>query len=224
MSLEEDRTGENIDLGRPTASEMKKSTKRSRAEELALKYKELPYDQRMTKIKEEVPCSKSVAWKAIDKIDKSQKREKEPSRGGFKVLEEEHKEPEFMPSEAEQKKKEEPEKIEKREAEPKIEELTAEEVQEQLDIFRDMLRGTHQLILSKDGLLGERYGRKPEQVEQASDQLYRWLRRRYGLEDLERWDTVLLVGSYGTLIGGIIKDYIQDRRKKEKEEKKEEKK
>ena len=76
-----------------------------------------------------------------------------------------------------------------------------------------MLRGTYVLIFSQDGLLGKKYGRTEKQCEQLADMQYRWLVRRYSVEQLERFDTLLLVGAYATFLGGIAKDYIEERRK-----------
>lgn len=188
-----------------------KRTKKEQAEELALKYKDLPILEQQHKIMEEIPCSRSTALNAIKKISDSIEREKspEPQKPQFKLGEEEQKEPAYLPpSQTEAP-------IESIEPEKPMQPLTLqpEAAEEQLDLFRDMLRGMHNLILSKEGILGERYGRTQKQCEQASDQLFRWLCRRYSLEDLEKWDTILLIGSYGTLIGGIIKEYVAERRK-----------
>lgn len=201
MSLEEKPTEQ------PPEKE-KKKTKKTRAREKALQYKDLTDDQARTKIMEEVPCSRSTASKAVTWLRKKQEEEK-GEKPSLKVVPEEEKKPKFLGEE------ERPVEEIKKEERP-IEEitLTPEEAQEQLDLFKDMLRGMHLLLISKDGLLGEKYGRPEKQCVQASDQLYRWLCRRYGVEDLERWDTILLVMSYGTLVGGIVKEVIAERRKK----------
>lgn len=186
----------------------KKKTKKARARELALAYKDLPEHEARKKIREEVPCSRSTASKALTWV-KEQIKKEEAVRPSLEVVSEEEKKPEFI---------EKPEKPIKEIKPP--EEIPPEEVKEQLEIFKDMLRGLHVLLVSEEGILGKKYGRPEKQCVQASDQLYRWLSRRYGVEDLERWDTILLILSYGTLAGGILKDVVAERRKKESKSKK----
>ena len=182
-----------------------KKTKKARARELALEYKDLPYDEARAKIIEKVPCSRSTATKAL-KWFRRQEAKEAAAKPSLQVVEEKEKKPEFI-------EKPELEEIEKPAEAPPAVEIT-EEAKEQLEIFKDMLRGMHFLIISEEGILGKKYGRPKEQCAQCSDQLYRWLTRRYGVEDLEKYDTILLVLSYGTLVGGIFKDVLAERRKK----------
>ena len=215
MSLEPQKQPQPI----PTEKKEQKS-KRAQAEDLALQYKDLPYPERRTKIMELVPCSRSVAVKACKKVSRALKAEKQ-QKPSFTVKKSEEKEAPHITKPI----KGEPESLELQPAEKTIEELTPQEMQEQLDLFQDMLRGFHCLIFADGGItdLLLKAGRPEKQVKQVSDQLYRWLLRRYSVEDLEKWDTLLLVASYGTLVGGIIKDVVTNRAKKEdkKQEKKE---
>lgn len=188
----------------------KKKTKKAAARELALKYKDLPEHEARKKIREEVPCSRSTASKALTWLKEQQEKEK-AVKPSLEVVPEEEKKPEFI---------EEPEKPIKEIKPAPPEEITPEEVKEQLEIFKDMLRGLHVLLISEEGILGKKYGRPEKQCVQASDQLYRWLCRRIGVEELEKWDTILLILSYGTLAGGILKDVVAERRKKESKSKK----
>ena len=190
----------------------KKVTKYAQARALALKYKDLRYDMARTKIMEEVPCSKSVAHRAIRYLEAEEKKEK-GEKPSITIQKQEEKKPEYIEEIQPTQEKVEP-------TPQKIEEITPI-AQEQLDYFRDMLRGVHVLVVSKDGILGKKYGRETKQCTQVSDQLYRWLCRRVGVEDLERYDTILLGLSYLTLIGSIGKDVLDERRKKEAQEKKE---
>jgi len=187
----------------------KKVTKRQRARELAAKYKGMEYTEARGKIMEEIPCSRSTATKALKWFEAQQAEEAEVAPS-LKVVKEEKKEPPFLEPTEEKP-------IEEIEAKP-IEALKAEEVEEQLDLFRDMLRGLHVLILADGGVIDllTKAGRPEKQVKQVSDQLYRWLLRRYSAEDLEKFDTILLIASYGTLIGAILTEVLKKRKKEEK--------
>lgn len=187
-------------------------TKKQMAEELALKYKDLPYDQAITKIRAEIPTSKTTAHNAIKTVQAMVEKEK-AVKPSLEVEDQEKKTPEFL---------QEPVPIEeKEEIKPSITtELKPEEAAEQLELIRDMLRGVHVLLVSKEGILGEKYGRSKDQCVQVSDQLYRYLRRRISVEEFERYDTILLAISYLSLVGGVAADIIKERQKPKKEEKK----
>lgn len=88
-----------------------------------------------------------------------------------------------------------------------------------IEYVKDMLRGIHIMVLSKDGILGEKYGRSKEQVVAASDQLYRYLSKRVTVEQLENYDTAFLVLAYLPLIIGILNEFRKERAKKPKEQK-----
>lgn len=197
-----------MSLEEPTTKPQEKKSKKQQARDLALQYKTLAYHTARAKIMEEIPCSRSTATKALKWMEKQQKEEK-IAKPSLKVAEEAEKKPEFM---------EKPEEISPLEeiAATKIEEITPEEAEEQLEIFRDMLRGFHVIVFAEGGLIDLllKAGVKEKQAKDVSDQLYRWLTRRYSVEDLEKWDTILLVASYGTLVGSIVKKVIENRGKK----------
>lgn len=190
-----------------------KKTKTARARELALQYKDLTEHEARTKIMEEIPCSRSTASKAVTWIRKQLEEEK-AVKPKLEVVPEEEKKPEFI---------EKP--IEEIKPPPKpIEEIppTPEEITEQLEIFKNMLRGLHVLIFAEDGLVDllTKGGVPEDQAKQVSDQLYRWLTRRYPPEELEKFDTILLVASYGTLVGTVVRNIIVTRKKEEGRKKK----
>lgn len=191
--------------------EKPQKSKKARARELALKYKNLPDHQIRAKIMEKIPCARSTASKAVTWFRGQQKKEK-TTKPQIKIVDEKKKEPEFIA---------EPEaEIEEIEEKPAAapEAITPEEAQEQLDIFRDMLRGLHVIVFAEGGLVDLllKAGVKEKQAKDVSDQLHRWLCRRYSAEDMEKWDTILLVASYGTLVGTIIKNAVAKREEKKK--------
>lgn len=195
-----------------TTKEKKSKTKQAR--ELALKYKDLTYNQARAKIMEKIPCSRSTATKGLKWFERQLKQEK-AAKPRFEVAAEAQKTPEFM---------EKPEEIEEITAPSEITEITPEEVEEQLDLFRDMMRGLHVILFAKDGLVDIliKGGVEETQAKRVSDQAYRWLLRRYSIEELEKWDTIFLVASYGTLVGTIARNALKHREKTKtkKEEKK----
>jgi len=199
-----------MSLEEPTVKPETQKSKKQQARDLALKYKDLMYHQARAKLMEEIPCSRSTATKALKWFEKQQKEEK-AVKPSIEVAAEEKKKPEFLP-EAE---------IVEIEVEEPITKVSEEAAQEQLAIFQDMLRGLHILIFGEGGIVDllVKAGRPEKQVKEVSDQLYRWLTRRYTVEDLEKFDTILLVGSYGILIGSIAKDVISNRGKKKETKK-----
>lgn len=86
-----------------------------------------------------------------------------------------------------------------------------------IEYLRDMLRGIHDMVLSKDGILGEKYGRNKEQVHLASDQLYRYLSKKITPETLENYDLPLLFICYAPLLIGILNDVRKERAKGKKQ-------
>lgn len=184
------------------------TSKTEKARQIATElFEQMPYDELKTKIKEDVPCSRTLAHNAIAWV-RRKKTEGTPQKPTVEIVAEEKKEPAFI---------EEPtERIEEKAAEePKpIQEIEPMPVIEELDIFKDMLRGFYIMILSKKGMLGSKYGRNEDQCVQCSDQMFRWLYRRYG-EELLKQDTILLVLSHGALIGGIMTEWWNDRKKTE---------
>jgi len=189
-----------------------KKTKKAIARELALRYKDLPEYEARTKIMEEVPCSRSTATKALKWMQREQKKEK-AVRPALEVVPEEEKEPEFLEEPIEEIIP--PEK-------KAITVMEPEEAAEQLEIFKGMNRGLHVLIFAEDGLIDLliKGGVKEQQAQQVADQLYRWLTRRYPPEQLEKFDTILLVASYGTLVGTIVRNALKKREKKSTSKKK----
>ena len=188
-------------------------SKTEKAKEIAKANPNLSYGELKTKIQEEVPCSRTLAHNAITQIRGAIEQTK-PQEPKLIIEKEEKKEPAFIeePRELEEIKPFKPEE----EAKP-IEEIKPEELLPDLEVFRDMMRGFYTMILGKDGFLGEKYGRDTKQCVQCSDQMYRWLYRRYG-EELLKYDTVLLVLSHGALIGGIMSEWLNERRKRQKKE------
>lgn len=193
----------------------KKQSKTALAREIALKYTDLPYAAARDKVQEEAHTSKSLAHKSVKWAqNQKEKAQKKEGKATLKIIDEPDKTPEFLeaPPEAAPL-TDETEPCLTPAEQPAIT-IVTEDQKEQLDLFRDMLRGTYVLVFSEDGILGKKYGRSIKQCEQLADQQYRWLLRRYSVEDLERFDTVLLVAAYGTFLGGIAKDYLAERRKK----------
>ena len=196
----------SLEPAETAAEPKKKRSKKARARDLALRYKELPYDQAKTKIMEDIPCSRSTAIKALKWVQKEQAKEK-AVKPSLEVVAEEEKKPEFLEKPIEE--------IPIRE-ERALTELPAEQVTEQLEIFKSMLRGLHVILFAEDGLVDMliKGGVEEKQAHQVSDQLYRWLTRRYPPEELERFDTILLVASYGTLAGTVVRNALKKREKK----------
>jgi hypothetical protein len=188
---------------------VKLKTKQEKANEIALQHLDLPYPAALAKIKELTPCSKAVAHKAYHtahpKKEKPTPKGQEPT---LKVVPETKKQPPFL------KEEEIGEITPLEEAEGKAAVPPPPlELQQQDELFRDMFRGLYVQFFSKEGVLGDKYGRTVKACEQLADQQYRWIRRRYSLEQLEQWDTLLLVASYGTFFGGVVKDYLSERAK-----------
>ena len=96
-------------------------------------------------------------------------------------------------------------------------EISPEKAQEELELFRDMIRGLHVILFAEGGLVDLliKGGTSEKQAKQVADQLYRWLARRYSTEQLERWDTIFLVAAYGTMAGMIVKKALEHRKKEE---------
>lgn len=161
-------------------------------------------------------CSRTTVWTAKKKVEAEQPSAKKAEAPQVEIVDEAEKKPEFLPER-------EPEAIE--EIKP-VEEIAAPplapELEGQIEVFRDMMRGLYVLLLSKE-TLGEKYGKPREQCVQCADQLYRWLTRRIDPEDLERYDTVLLVGSHIALIAPIVVTFAKERREKLSSQKKKEK-
>lgn len=212
MTLQDNPTKPAEPVATPPTPEPKKQSKLDRAKELARKYSDLPYAAARNRIMEEIPCAKSVAHKAVKLVEVEKKKGKHAEgTPDLKIIAEPDQTPAFLEPQVQPT----PE-IEA--AAPPAEVITPE-AKEELDLFRDMLRGLYSMIFSKDGVLGEKYGRSVKQCEQLADQQFRWLMRRYSIEQLQSFDTILLVGAYATVIGGIAKDYIAERRKAPKAEK-----
>jgi hypothetical protein len=188
-------------------------TKKAISRELAQKYADKPYAAALNLIMEETPCKKTTAHSAYKWAQKQRgatKKEKEPAAAEapmLKIIEEKDKEPPFIQTPEPEK----PEAITPEVTAPAA--MPTEAEKEQLDLFRDMLRGLYDMLFGKEGLAGK-YGRSKEQCERLADQQYFWLTRRYSVDDLQKFDTLLLVGAYATVVGGIAKDYLADRRKK----------
>jgi len=187
------------------------TSKTERARQIATQlFDSMPYDELKTKIKEDVPCSRTLAHNAIAWV-RRKKAEGTAQKPSVEIVHEEKKEPAFI-----EEPRERIEPIKPEEPKP-IEQIEPMPVMEELEIFKDMLRGFYIMILSKKGLLGSKYGRDEEQCVQCSDQMFRWLYRRYG-EELLKHDTILLVLSHGALLGGIGAEWLTDRRKKQEKE------
>ena len=92
---------------------------------------------------------------------------------------------------------------------------------EELNVFRDMLRGIHITMFSKEGLLGKKYGHKKEICVGTSDNLYRYLVHKFGADVLESHSFELMLVSYGYLITDPIGLYVKERREQSEKEKKE---
>jgi len=197
------------------SKEKPKKTKKAKARDLALKYKDLPDHQIRAKIQEEIPCARSTASKAVTWFRRQETKEK-AAKPSIKVVDEKKKEPEFI---AETEEAEIEEIAEKPAAPP--EEITPEEAQEQLNIFKDMNRGLHVILFAKDGLVDMliKGGVEEKQAKDVADQLYRWMARRYSAEELEKFDTIFLFASYGTMIGTIVRNALKNRKKGEKTKK-----
>ena len=183
------------------------TSKTERARQIATElFDSMPYDALKTKIKEDVPCSRTLAHNAIAWVrNKRKETEGKPQAPTVEIVAEEKKEPQFIEEPKEEIKAEEPKPIQKIEPMPVIGDL---------EIFKDMMRGFYIMILSKKGLLGSKYGRNEDQCVQCSDQMFRWLYKRYG-DELLKQDTILLVLSHGALIGGIMTEWWNDRKKAE---------
>ena len=176
-------------------------------------YKDLTDDQKLTNIMEDLNIAKSTGYRCLRIARRRLAKEKLPPEKretvppSIEMIGEKREKPPYLPAEAERKRP-------IAEAE-QIEEIRPIPSEELPDFFRDSLRGTYCLLLSDDGILGKKYGRPKEQVVLCSDSLYRWFSKRIPLADLEKYDTILLIINHLTLIGGIAKPYLDERRKKE---------
>jgi hypothetical protein len=189
------------------------TTKSQKAREIALKYTDKPYAAALNLIMEETPCKKTTAHSALKWAQKQKAKPEKPEaptteeKPTLQVISDKDKAPPFL-EKPEAAAEVTPEVV----TEAKPEAVTAAE-QEQLDLFKSMFRGVYTLLFSEKGLAGK-YGRSKEQCEMLADQQYNWLLRRYSVEQLNRFDTLLLIGAYATVLGGMAKDWLADRRKK----------
>ena len=198
----------------PTKQTKKKNTapKLPRALEIAETVKDLTYSAAVSRIMEETPCSKAVAHKAFHKVvDK-----RNTARGispKIEIAKEDDEQPKFI--ETPTNPDAEIGEIEPIEPTPPTIQVTDEQ-KEQITLIQDMLRSMYVQIASKEGFLGQHYGRSKTQCENLADIQFKWLMRRYSIDDLMKFDTIILVGAYATFIGGIAKDYIEERQKAKK--------
>ena len=196
-----------------TPPETEEVSKTEQAAKLAMtKYKDLPDDQKLVKVMEDLNIAKSTGYRALrmarrrlakETLPPAERKAAPPS---IEVTGEQREKPPYLPDE---------ERPRRPLAEEEIEEVRPIPAEELPDFFRDSLRGTYCLLLSDDGILGKKYGRPKEQVVLCSDSLYRWFSKRIPAADLEKYDTILLIINHLTLIGGIAKPYLDDRRKQE---------
>lgn len=169
-------------------------------------------------IAEKLDCGVTTAWRGIkrakEELEKGLRKAIEPRR---EIAEEPEKKPAYV-----SEKEEGIQKVTALEEIAPTEPTRAikPEEAEQIEAFRDMLRGTHILFMSKEGLLGQKYGHSKEVCIQTSDQFYRWLTRRYGVEELEKFDTILLFMAYANFVGNPVLIYVRERQRKAEEEKK----
>jgi hypothetical protein len=222
MSLADDPTQQNKPTQQPPKTppsqppQKQLPPKLKKAVEIATKYIDKSYSAALPLIMEETPCNKSTAHKAYhivhDKKTTKEDTNKEQTPSLTIVTE---KDAQLPFTEDEKPPTEQPEPLTPIEEKPAI--MISDEQQKQIDLFQDMFRGMYSMFFSKDGVLGEKYGRTKKQCEDLADMQFRWLIRRYSIEQLERFDTILLVGAYGTLIGGIAKDYMAERKRKKAE-------
>lgn len=169
-------------------------------------------------IAERLDCGVTTAWRGIKRAKKEleglMEKAVKPTR---KITEEPEKKVPYIPEKEEGIAKVKP--LEEIAPTEPTRELPAEQV-EQIEAFRDMLRGTHILFMSKEGLLGQKYGHSKDMCVQTSDQLYRWLTRRYGVEELEKYDTILLFMTYANFVGNPVLTYARERQRRAKKEEK----
>lgn len=174
--------------------------------------KEMTWSEAKPYIMENCNCSKATAWKAYRSVIDAENKEKgiltKPKgsiKPSFSIADEKGKNPEFVSEFTSQE----------------IEELPAPNATQQpanlnmdLEYIKDMLRGAHVLIASKEGLLGEKYGRSKDSLVLVSDQLFLYIQKRVTPEQLANSDTPLLIISYLMLLFGILNDVRKDREKK----------
>jgi len=151
-------------------------------------------------------CSKSYVWRYKPK----EEGEARPETSDIEVetVTEEVSEIPFEPEG--EGKKETPAKVKK-----------PSEIPEDVEIFRNMLQGLYTLLCSKEGVLGKEYGRPKESCIEIADQTYRYVARRVDSEDLEQYDTYILVLSHVAFLAPIAWEFVQKKRAeaKVKEEK-----
>ena len=162
-----------------------------------------------SRIKESIPCSRTLAYKAVKKAKNAliEHEEAKPPTV-HKVAPLEAKPPEIIPQ------------IEPVGEPPRITEiekpLTPEEGEP--EFIRDMLQNLHELFLSQEGLL-EKYGVSESEARGVGSQCYEVLKHRVGIENLRDYDIYLLIASYLGLVGKIGVKVWRDRRKTKKKEK-----
>lgn len=111
--------------------------------------------------------------------------------------------------------------------EPEVEkpsEATWEEVMEELESFRDMLRSGYRLTFAKDGIVptimgSNEYARPEAKCDRLADNVISCLKRRIDPETLEGYDLIMLAINHGLFILPIgFKWWKTEQAKKEKEE------
>ena len=204
----------------------KKLNKTERARQLALQHKDMDYLPLKHKIKESVPCGATTAHNAIRWMEQqtSKGAEAEGEEPRLEIEEEKPRKdlrpqldklPEEIPSELPAARAEEP--LEEIEQVPEVPEG-------EILIFRDMLRANYCLFLSKEGLLGDKYGNSVDACVQVADATYRYLERRYGREALEKGNFGMVVVANIGLIGTPASVWWRERQKAVEAKKKKEKK
>jgi len=164
-----------------------------------------------TKVKEAVPCKRTTAYKAVNKVRRESRehaKAEEPHIETIKPLKG-AKTPEIEPIG----------EIEEPLMPPEIIEPPPEVGEP--EFIKDMLENIHELFLSSEGLL-EKYGVTPSEAKKQGKGCYMVLANRVGIENMRKYDIHLLFAGYLGLIGKIGVKVWKERRKqklKTKEEK-----
>lgn len=200
--------------GKPTREKLQRALK------IAEQYKDKSWTSAYPEMKKTAEAnggekiSRTTLWRAFQEVTK-EKRAKFQKDGAqkphLKIEKEQPKTPSLMTNDS---------AIEELPSAPAPTETAAGTEGMDTEYIRDMLRGVHASFLSKEGILGEKYGRKLEQCNTVSDQLCRYITKRVTPEQLEQYDTALLAASYLSLVAGILNEVRKDRMKKAEKEQK----